>query len=211
MYKSKKIIVLLPTSEIKMKSVFLRIYFLVRFPQKTWGEIVGEGADIGKVRDGFFFPCLLVVGLVGALDAVLDFQWMEMVFFAEFLRFLAIRLLVLFTSLFAGVYATVLLLPLLQRVPRLTKADLSDLYNRFALVVYASSVMWVLQLWHGLMPVLFFLPVLKIYVAYIIWCGLPILFPSIEENRIGWLAAIIFAMVLLCPLAVEAFMNSLMR
>lgn len=180
-----------------IKSIFLRIVKLVHLPLEEWVHITQDYQNVSSVRKNFFFPCIMLVLSLTFINAL--FKWSDLVF-SEFLRDTLVR----FSSLFAGVYFSVLLLNEVLRIKWVAgeASDKDNFYGCFTLTVFSSSIMWCMDMIQMFIPPLFFLAVLNIYVAYVIWCGLPILFRQLGDNHKGLLTLIAFVLMFLIPRAV---------
>ncbi len=193
-----------------MKSIFVRILNLVRNPQGEWKSILRDYEDVASVRKNFFFPCLLFVLLMFVIDCFIRFDWAAMQNFSDFLSYSAKRLVVSFSALFAGVYFSTLLLSRLLN-SKFWDGNEHNFYESFVLVVFCSSTMWMLNLIQMFIPSFFFLPILNIYVMYLVWCALPSFFPTMnEDNKKGIFTAVAFLLMFLCPIAVEKILLNLM-
>ena len=193
-----------------MKQILNRIANLIRSPQKEWEAIVAENFDMPTIRDGFFFPCLYFVLGVVFMAGLFRYDFNADFRTADFLSYMGVRLLMAFSMVFAGVYISTIALGFLLSTKRFGGAK-RDLLLCFKMVVYSSSILWALMLFHLLVPSLFFLPVLSIYVLYVVWCGLPILYPSMEETRRPIVSLIIWFFLSGCPMFFEKAMTALIN
>ncbi len=201
-----------------MSSVYLSAYVsvikailrLVHSPHDEWEAIVERSKDIDDVRRDFFFPCLTIVIIVSIVSSIIHYHWSEMLNFTHFMQFMGRNLLILFATLLMGIFATSYFL---SKTLNSKWANVEeDAYPRcFTLSVYASSIMWMLMLIEDLIPSLFFLPILNLYVVYVVWTGMPILFPSIsmDETKRYWLTLIAIASLILIPMGVDKTMRFL--
>lgn len=185
-------------------SVIKVILRLIHSPHEEWEAIVERSKDTDDVRRDFFFPCLTIVIVVSILSSIIHYHWSEMIYFTQFMQFMGRNLLILFATLFFGVITTSFCLSWVVKRRRFDVEE--EAFPRcFTLAVYASSIMWMLMLVENLIPSLFFLPVLNLYVVYVVWVGLPILFPSISMDEVKqyWMTLIAILLLILIPMGVN--------
>lgn len=192
-----------------MKSIFIRILNLVRTPQEEWNAIVTDSPDVDSVRRSFFFPFLKFVTGAILFICILKFTWTGSSF-PQFLGYSAIQFFVVFSSLFAGVYGSVLILNQLLAIRYFSGVE-KNFYKCFSLVVYPSSILWIITLLRMMIDALFFIEILDLYVAYVIWCGLTTVYPKLEDNKKGVLSIVILVLLFVCPTLVEKLLIHLMN
>ncbi len=194
-----------------MKSISIRILNLVRSPQNEWTRIASDSPNVDSVGRKFFFPFLLFVTAVILLICVLELirEPQDAASFSQILRFVAIRFLVMLSSLFAGVYGSALILYELLKIRRF-QVEENVFYKCFSLSVYSSSVMWVITLLSMMVKSLFFLKVVNLYVAYIIWCGLTVYYPSMKDNTKGLLSLVALVLMFVSPMMMGNIIKFLM-
>lgn len=196
-----------------MKNAFLRILKLIYSPLNEWIKITQDEKDIASVRNHFFFPCLLLVVLsvvfltivqkINAYSGVADqMPWIMLVG-----RQLFLKVTVVFTSVYVSMLMLNVLVNSYLKMFHEGGSQSSDfgLMHSYMLVVYPSSIIWLLDFVLSLFPSLFVLKVCYFfYTLYVIWCALIVLLPVCSNNiKRSVLSVAISLIIFLIPWMVQ--------
>lgn len=196
-----------------MKNAFLRILKLIYSPLNEWIKITQDEKDIASVRNHFFFPCLLLVVLsvvfltivqkINAYSGVADqMPWIMLVG-----RQLFLKVTVVFTSVYVSMLMLNVLVNSYLKMFHEGESQSSDfgLMHSYMLVVYPSSIIWLLDFVLSLFPSLFVLKVCYFfYTLYVIWCALIVLLPVCSNNiKRSVLSVAISLIIFLIPWMVQ--------
>lgn len=189
------------------RGIFKRIVDLVLNPKETWKVIEQEKSTLHEVRRGFFFPLMLCLLAVMTLHLALSAPEWESAssFFSYFLKGNTILLV----ATFVGFYFSYLLTLVLLKSDYVAGIN-PDSLATFKLLLYASSFLWCIKMLTTLVSILFFLQLASVYVAYILWEGIPVMLPKVKEEKMGLLTIVLTILLYGCPFLMEKIMVKLM-
>ncbi|MBR5971160.1 MAG: hypothetical protein IK017_00730 [Paludibacteraceae bacterium] len=194
-----------------MKAIFIRMLNLVRSSQKEWSCIAVDSPSVDLVGRNFFFPFLLVMAIALALTCIIELTVADFDSFSQFLGFVAVRFLVVLSSLFASVYGSALIMHGLLKI-RFFRVEERAFYKCFSLFVYSSSIMWITFMLSMMIPSLFFLKVaVFLFEFYVIWCGLTVYYPTMKDNVKGVLMFVDVVLMFISPMLMVKIMEFLMN
>lgn len=167
-----------------IKQILIRTKNLITSPEKEWNEIIENGEKGFKAVNNFALP---LIGLSTAAAFLGDLILMGFNF-----EHALVEGILTFGSSYVGIFLAMGIIRFFA--PRFNVSQ--EQKSILTLVVYASSVYFVVEFITNLIPELFFLRILSLYLAFVVWEGVvPIL--KVEDGQKG-------GFVLFCSFAILA-------
>lgn len=157
------------------KPIFYRLKNLLVSPSDEWRKIGGESVPGISVVHQYALPLIALCSIAAFFGTAIYLDGFNL---EESLK----KSLIVFTSLFASIYLSVGLIYFLM--PRFNL--LQDRNSLFVFVSYASSLIFAVKFITELFPELFFLKILNLYTAYIVWEGVSPMFKIDEAHKPGF-------------------------
>lgn len=179
---------------MQYKELFKRTYNLLRQPRLEWQKIAEEENNHTKVINDFVLP---MIGLC-ALSAFLG-----QLFQSSGLEKALIAVIVSLGKHFGAVYLSFFIL-------QETASYFGLKRNKTAFMQiagYGLVTVFVVDIVYKLIPELFFLPILELYIIYLIWEGVEVLTTIDDKKRVSY---VLFAALLLLALSfgIEAILSN---
>lgn len=140
------------------KNLFKRLFNLIIKPASEWKKIVSENKNLNDVLSEFTLPLLAIVTLTAFLDHLFNFQGFEIGIAVK-------KALIVFTSLFGGLYLAYYILRNL--LPKFGIESEND--KTFSFVAYSSGYWYLVTFVTLLASELLILKLFGIYSLYIVW------------------------------------------
>ncbi len=149
---------------LKYRNLFIRTKNLIVSPKEEWEIIYEEKSDMNLILANYILP------YIGALSLV------------SFVSYIAARsgypfepalkhAIVLFASFFIGLYVTYFIT--LKIIPKFTlKTYGNDIkILAYKITAYSSIILYLVKITTALIPQIYFLQILGLYIGYIVWQG----------------------------------------
>ena len=168
------------------KQLFLLLYRLSVYPEKTWKELSGKQEEYSREEfyRGYLYPLFGLIALFSFIGVFISRK--------EFVVDVALKmmikdLLTYFSAFYLSSFALTKLLISVFRFP-------AERYVVERFTGYSSAVIYLVSILYSLFPSFFFLPILMLYTVYIIWQG-AVFYLKLDESN--WVKFTIFASVLI--------------
>lgn len=166
------------------KFIFNRLKNLIVSPSAEWKAISKEELSGLNVVNQFALPLIAMSSLAAFIGTSIYLEGFNV---EESLK----KALLVFLSLLASVYVAVGVVYFLM-----PKFNLEQDRGRvFMFVAYASSVIFAVKFITELIPELFFLKILNLYTAYIVWEGVTPIFNVDEKDKPGFVVLAAFILI----------------
>lgn len=157
------------------RALFIRIKNLIVSPSSEWTVIAEEELTGVNVVHKYALPLIAFCSLAAFLGTAIYLEGFNV---EESLK----KALLIFCSLFFSVYVS--MGALYYAMPRFGLNQNRDLVFKF--VAYSSTVIFAVKFVTELIPELFFLKILVLYTAYIVWEGVTPIFNIDEKFKPGF-------------------------
>ena len=155
---------------MQYQQLFKRAFNLIRHTRKEWQSIVDEEKNSESVINNFVLPMVGLCALTAFLGILFQGKGFEKALVS------AIRSL---GKTFGGVYLSFFILQESAKYFGLERNKVRFLQ----LTGYSFVIIFVIDLIVNLIPELFFLPILKLYIFYIVWEASELILKIKEEKR----------------------------
>ena len=156
---------------MEYKELFKQIYRLIRQPRNEWQTIVEHEKDSTKVINNFVIPMTGICALCAFLGQLFQGAGFEKALIA---------VIISLGKNFGGVYFTFFIL---QETAKFfgTKRNKTA---HLQLVGYSFVAIFTIDIIYKLIPEFFFLPILQLYILYIIWEASEIVVKIEDKKRV---------------------------
>jgi len=178
---------------MQYKELFKRTYRLLRQPRQEWQVIAGEEKSSNKVINDFALP---MIGLC-ALSAFLG-----QLFQSSGLEKALIAVIISLGKNFGAIYITFFILQESAKFWGLKRNNTAFMQ----LAGYGLAISFVVDIVYKLIPELFFLPVLELYIIYFIWEGVEALISINEKKRVAFVLFVALLLLVL-SLGIETILS----
>lgn len=182
---------------MQYKELFKRTYRLLRQPRDEWQTIVAQEKDSNKVINDFVLP---MVGLC-ALTAFLG-QLFQGAGFEKAL----IAVIVSLGKNFGGVYLTFFILQESVKFFGLQRSKIAHMQ----MAGYGFVTIFVVDIIYKLIPELFFLPILELYLVYIIWEASDLVVKIDDKRRVAYVLFVSF-LILILSFGIDAVLSNTIK
>ena len=179
-----------------LKNIFIRSWGLMMSTSPTWEGIAEEQLKENDSLKQFFFPwtifCTFIVFVFEALYA--NNKNFEIGFIYAIINVMSLLGSFYFTKSIANSYL---------------KKNHEAIYSKLnieKIVAYSFTVVFVIKLVTTIIPSLFFLQILNIYTAYIVWEGCRVIF-DINEDQRGKMMLLISLSIIFTPSVISRVMH----
>ncbi|SMO78390.1 hypothetical protein SAMN06265379_107159 [Saccharicrinis carchari] len=148
----------------KYRDLFVRTKNLIVTPKQEWQAIFNEKSDANMILANYVLP---YIGALSLLSFVSHLASHSSYPFESALK----QAVLLFTSFFLGLYVTYFIT--IKLIPKFTvKTYASDIkILAYKLTAYSSLILYLVKISTALIPQIYFLHILGLYVAYLVWLG----------------------------------------
>ncbi|MBO7607375.1 MAG: hypothetical protein J6T28_07140 [Paludibacteraceae bacterium] len=194
-----------------MKQVFQRLYRLVRFPQREWNRIAGEETSISDLRNTYILPLMEMVIIATLISNIIGFtkDASDTLTWEHILKVCSKELVTCISAIFIGFHLAVLILS-----SKLTTKLFHDRPSYTAcatLTTHTLSFYIVIKILATLFSLFAFLYVALFYLLYIIWFGIPYMFPALEKEKYTKFSFYSAFIICITPVAMENLMKFIMK
>ncbi len=187
-----------------------RLIQLARFPESEWKVIAEERPQPSDLRNNYVTPLMLCLIIATTIKCVTEFDPFAYEDATEYLLKVCCKeIVVCICSVFVGYHVATLVIsgPLTEK---LFKAR--PLYKDSAIMTsYIFSYYLIINFITTIFPILFLLKALILYLVYLIWFGVPSIFPEITEEQRQKFTLYTSAIICLAPFLMEKIMLFLLK
>lgn len=169
---------------MKYRALFIRVKNIIVSPSTEWKAIADDELTGVNVVHKFALPLIGLCSLAAFIGTAIYLEGFNA---EESLK----KALLIFCSLFFSIYVSMAVIYYLQ--PRFNLKQNRDLVFKF--VTYSSTVIFAVKFVTELFPELFFLKILVLYTAYIVWEGVTPIFNIDEKLKPGFVAITSFLLI----------------
>ncbi|MFB6317031.1 Yip1 family protein [Saccharicrinis sp. FJH54] len=166
------------------KTLFNRLKNLIISPSAEWKEIDKEELSGLNAVHQFALPLIALSAIAAFIGTAIYLEGFNV---EESLK----KALLVFVSLFSSIYVSMGAIYFLM-----PKFNLSQDRNKvFRFVAYASAVIFAIKFITELIPELFFLKILNLYTAFIVWEGVTPIFEVNEKDKASFVVFCSFVII----------------
>ncbi len=169
---------------MQYKELFKRTYMLLRQPRTEWQNIVNQEQDKDKTINDFVLPMVGVCALAAFLGQLFQGAGLEKALIA---------VIVSLGKNLGGVFLTFLILQETAKYFGLKR----DKTAHMQLAGYGFVTIFVVDIVYKLIPEFFFLPVLQLYLIYIMWEASETVAKVEDKRRVAYVLFISFLILIL--------------
>lgn len=148
----------------RYKNIFTRCKNLLASPKQEWIFIYGEKTDRNTILGSFNLPFIAIISLVTFIGFLTNHQDLS---FEIALKHALSQFSAFFFGLFICYFITLKIMP--QFVQKTNDKNINILV--FKLIAYSSTLLYLVEISTALIPQIYYLQIITIYVAYVVWTG----------------------------------------
>jgi len=173
------------------KGMIERIKDILLKPKSEWGVIEGEPATLQSI----YVPYVVILAAIGPIAGLIGQQLIGYggygIRVTPPIGYSVVAAVLSYGLSLAAVYIAALIIDALAPTFKGTK----NLLNAFKVAAYSFTAFWLAQIFF-IVPELMFLAILGLYGFYLLYLGLPRLMKVQEDQAIGYIGVVVFAMLL---------------
>jgi hypothetical protein len=178
----------------KIKYIFTAAWKLVFSTKQAWARIEKEAKNVKEIRNSYVFPwivvCLLASFVASLIGADVDTNPFEKAF---------LNFIITLAALWGGYFLVIKICRwyFAKEYPFDEKAVKTE-----AVVAYSFTTIFWLELIISVFPSLFFLQILSIHAAYLVWEGSGVIF-KLEEEKKGNIVLVFTLAIIFVPVFIN--------
>lgn len=194
-----------------MKQIFQRLYRLVRFPQREWRRIAEEKTSISDLRNTYILPLMEMIIIATLASNIIGFtkDAYDTLTWEHILKICSKELVTCISSIFIGFHLAVLILN--SKLTSKLFHDRPDYTSCAQLATHTLSFYIIIKILATLFSLFAFLYAALLYLIYIIWFGIPYVFPSLEKEKYTKFSFYAAFIICITPVAMENLMKFILK
>ncbi|MDR0370416.1 MAG: hypothetical protein LBH80_00965 [Prevotellaceae bacterium] len=176
----------------KIKYIFTAAWDLVFSTKQTWSHVEKEMKSVREIRSGYVFPWIAVCVLTSFVSSffVSDTNLFEKAF---------LNFIITSAALVGGYFLTI---KICRRYFAKEYPLDENIVKIETVVAYSFTTIFLLEVITSVFPSLFFLQILSIHAAYLVWEGSGVVF-GIEEDKKGNIALVFALAIIFVPVLIN--------
>jgi hypothetical protein len=181
-----------PVGSTPPKGLIERITGILVRPKTEWGVIESEASTVSSIYTTY----IIILAAIGPIAALIGQQLIGWggygVRFTPPIGYSVVFAVLDYGLKLAGVYVAALIIDALAPTFKGTKNFLSA----FKVAAYSFTAIWLAQIFY-IVPDLMFLSIVGLYSLYLLYLGLPRLMKVQEDQTIGYVGVVVFALIVI--------------
>lgn len=148
----------------RYRNIFTRSKNLIALPKQEWISIYREKTDINSILSSYNLPYIAILSLVTFISFLATHQDLP---FETALKHAISQFSSFFFGLYICYFMTIKIIP--QFIQKTNNQNIKLL--AFKLTAYSSILLYLVKITTALIPQIYYLQIIGIYVGYIVWTG----------------------------------------
>lgn len=148
----------------RYKKLFSRTKNMILSPKQEWINIFKEKSDYNSILSNFVLP---YIGIITLITFISSLTTLHVVDYTLALKSALSKFCSLFLGLLGSYYITTSIIPKFVQKP----LDKNVKLLAIKIIAYSSIIIYLANIAISLMPQLYFLQIVTLYIGYLIWLG----------------------------------------